>query len=162
MPLYWFQLDLSEPSATITHRVQSLVGPEPKLSTKELFFGRGRRPEDPLFVGSVQQLSFSIQRYIVGRNSFLPMIRGRLTPIATGTRVTVRMFIHPASAVFMAFWLVFSGRAALVGHSPVAGLMFFVGIAMTTGFFFPEAIKGKRLLVAALNPSAAPHISATL
>ena len=112
MPIYWFQLDVGELPPMVVQRVQSLVGPEPKLSTRELFLGRRseERAEDPVFVGSVRELSFSIRRYIRYRNSFLPMIRGRLTPIETGTRVSVTMFIHPAVAVFMAFWLTFVGE----------------------------------------------------
>lgn len=85
------------------------------------------------------------------------MIRGRLTPIETGTRVSVTMFIHPAVAAF-----IFVGCAVLMHKSQgaLAG-MFVIGVALLVGAFFPEAIKAKRLLVAVLKPTPQPYISAT-
>jgi hypothetical protein len=128
----------------------------------ELFFGRKQKVGDPLFVGSVRGMSFSIRRYIQGgRNSFLPLISGRLLSIETGTRVKVTMFIHPLSATFTAFWLAGVGWSALKGHSLIPAGMFIFGIALMFGCFVPEVIKAKRLLVAALTPSTQPYTSAT-
>jgi hypothetical protein len=100
--------------------------------------------------------SFELQRAILYRNSFLPIIRGRIVPIEVGTRVNVTMYLHPVVALFMTFWLGAVGYALRAASStsrlPLL-LMFLFGVALTTGGFFPEAFKAKRLLSAALRSS---------
>ena len=82
------------------------------------------------------------------------MIWGRLFSTPTGTTVRVTMFLHPLVAVFMAVWLGFVGRGALVDRSsPDIFLwgMFVFGIALTAVGFIPEVVTAKRLITLALK-----------
>jgi len=153
VPLYWFQLDAPDPAAIITQRIRGLIGPEPALTIKEFFLGRDARAGDPVFLGSVQECSFSLRRYIRGRNSFLPMIRGRLIPIKTGTRVRVVMFTHPLLPVLMLLWFGALGRYAFTTRAMTPLLMCLFGAGLVVFCFFPEALKAKKLLVSALAPT---------
>ncbi len=47
---------------------------------------------------------FNINRAIRYRNSFLPILHGRLFPNGTGTRVDVRMIMHPFVIGFLLLW----------------------------------------------------------
>lgn len=75
------------------------------------------------------------------------MIWGRVFPIGPGARVSVAMFIHPLVAVFMMVWLGMTANFALTLGAPfIPWGMFIVGVALTVGGFFPEAMKAKRLI----------------
>ncbi len=73
------------------------------------------------------------------------------------------MFLHPFTAIFMTIWLSFVGHAVWqslfqVEEPSIAAMlvplgMFAFGVALTLGGFIPEAIKAKRLLVAAVGES---------
>jgi len=113
-----------------------------------------------LFSGTCDDRSFKIVRLIQYRNSFLPVIRGRLLQGAMGTDVRLIMMLHPVVAVFMVLWcsgLVFgvargfaeSGMTALA-LGPL--LMCLFGISLTSVGFFPEALKAQRLIREALQP----------
>jgi hypothetical protein len=59
------------------------------------------------------------------------------------------MFIHPFSALFMAFWLGVVGHGALTdtsASSVALWSMFLFGVLLIAGCFIPEALKAKRLL----------------
>lgn len=116
-----------------------------------------KEPTGPPFIGSVQAESFAIRRDIRGRNSFLPRIKGRIIPAPTGSRISMTMFIHPFTALFMIFWLGIVGNGALMATSRTALIpwgMFIFGVALTAGGFFPEALKAKRMLSALFRDSA--------
>ena len=110
------------------------------------------------FIGSVEPRAFRLRRDIHYRNSFLPMIRGRVIESTHGTRIHVSMFLHPLVAVFMAFWLSGVGFGVLQNVSRAAGAvtivpigMLLFGLALMIGGFFPEALKAKRLLQESLE-----------
>jgi hypothetical protein len=118
---------------------------------------RMRYPSGPPFIGTVQDNSFKVRRDIRYRNSFLPMIWGRLISIPTGTRVRVTMSLHPLVAVFMLVWLGFVGRGALVDRSGPPILlwgMFAFGVVLIAVGFIPEVITAKRLIALALYPAS--------
>jgi hypothetical protein len=126
---------------------------------KSLFAGWGSRDPGCLpFIGTVYEDSFRVRRDIRYRNSFLPMVWGRLESIPSGTRVFVTMFIHPLVALFMVFWL------GMVAHwasrsSPGSFIvwgMFAFGIVLTAAGFFPEAIKAKNLITKAVQDDSNP------
>ena len=73
------------------------------------------------------------------------------------------MFVHPLVAVFMAVWLGFVGRGALVDRSgPPIFLwgMFVFGIVLTSVGFIPEVITAKRLITLALKSASISAVQA--
>ncbi len=103
--------------------------------------------------GSVRETSFKLRRNIEPGyyNSFLPRIRGRISLTGGGSRLQVTMFVHPLLAVLMAVWLLMAGSWALspIGQGPeilIAWGMVAFGLVVPPVFFFPEAIKARRLL----------------
>jgi hypothetical protein len=109
------------------------------------------------FEGQLRGNEFEIKRIISYRNSFLPIIKGRLQTIGTGTRVTVNMRLHVAVMVFMAVWFGFVGLffvASLLGSEDNSdtilfplGMLFF-GYALTMGGYLFESYRTKEILIA--------------
>jgi hypothetical protein len=164
VPFYRFEIDVDAPPPVVVERLRSIV--RDKLTIRESFrrmwpFGN---PIGAPFIGSVQDESFKIRRDIRYRNSFLPMIRGRVTPNGVGARVYVTMFIHPLVALFMIFWFGVVGYGAVSvpsTSSMIPGGMFIFGIALTLGAFIPEAIKARRLISDAVTNSSAGALPGT-
>ena len=104
MPYYRFQVDSPLPPKTIAARIHAITRESRGLLE---YFRRGRptNPPGPGFLGRVKDLSFRLQRDIRYSNSFLPVIRGRIVPDIVGSKMIVTMYLHPAAAVFMTFWL---------------------------------------------------------
>lgn len=152
MPLYWHH-DMPSQPHVLNERLRSIVRDEPGMREYLRRSWTSRIRGGPLFLGHVGDNSFAIRRDISYRNSFLPRIKGRVIPTQTGARVSVIMYLHPFTALFMAFWLGRVGYGALRDASASsAGLwvMLAFGVALTTGAFFPEALKAKRMLSATL------------
>jgi|BogFormECP03_OM2_1039629.scaffolds.fasta_scaffold04656_2 hypothetical protein len=156
MPLYWFHIDAAEPPQVIAESIRSLVREVPGWGETFRRIWRRDQPPSPPFIGSIEYNAFKLRRDIRYRNSFLPIIRGRILPIDLGTRVNVIMHLHPFVALFMTFWLGAVGYGLIVDSStsrlPLA-LMFLFGIVLIAGGFVPEALKAKRLLSAAIQSS---------
>ncbi|QIZ72295.1 hypothetical protein [Oxynema aestuarii] len=75
-------------------------------------------PDKP-YQGEIGDRSFKISRIIHYRNSFLPVIDGRIEPNGTGSKISINMKLHPFVLVFMLVWL------SMVGQIPA---MFLMGI----------------------------------
>ena len=158
MPFYRFQIDVNLPSQVVVERLKAIVGDKPSFwgAMTRPFRGTGTLP----FIGTVQEDSFRIQRDISYRNSFLPLVWGRIEPTGTSTRVSVTMFIRPLVAVFMTSWLGMAGNFALSSPAtPIAWGMVIFGIALTVGAFFPEALKAKRLICNAVDTQSYHSVS---
>lgn len=165
MPFYSFHLNVPAQPDVVSERIRQVVSPAPTYwGVLTSPWKLPRSPGSP-FLGSVENLSFQIRRNIHYRNSFLPVIRGKIVPTPTGSRVDVLMYMHPFSLVFMLLWLgllVFDAiRVASVGVATpyvLLGMIFF-GAALSFGGFFYEAMKVMPLLSEAVfNPAitAAP------
>jgi hypothetical protein len=152
MAYYRFHLDVSASPAAVAERLRSIAGG--KLSVFDSTSFSHPDPSGPPFRGTVTDSGFKLRRNISGRNSFLPMIRGRLRATSTGTRITVTMFLHPLVAIFMAFWLIVTGGLNFGPFDPVLGLLLLFGIGLVVFGFFPEAIKARRLIVDAASRGA--------
>jgi hypothetical protein len=156
MPFYRFQIDVDAPPQVVAERLKSIVRDKPTFreSLRRVWpFGI---PVTAPFIGSVDGASFKLQRDIRYRNSFLPMIRGRIMPNGIGTQVSVTMFLHPLVAIFMIFWLSTVALAAVPTRSAssmIPLIMFVVGVAMPVGGFIPEAIKAQQLIRDAIADS---------
>jgi hypothetical protein len=159
MPFYRFEIDVNAQPPTVVERLRTIV--RGKLSFREAIRQSFpfNKAEGAPFIGSVLDDSFKMRRNIRYRNSFLPMIRGRIASYGVGTRVSVTMFLHPVVVIFMIFWL--SMVASVAFSHPTLSLipwgMLAFGVALPVGGFIPEAIKAKRLIVEALtDPVIAP------
>jgi hypothetical protein len=60
------------------------------------------------FRGHVSENGFRIRRNIRGRNSYLPLIKGKLEPTANGTRVILTFTLHPIVLITLAAFIVWA------------------------------------------------------
>ncbi|WP_431095317.1 hypothetical protein [Polaromonas aquatica] len=163
MPFYRFQIDSPFATRAVLLRVRGLMRESPSFfqSIKESF--EKRPQEGPPFVGNVNGTVFKMRRDIRYRNSFLPRVHGSVISIPAGSRIFVRMHLHPLVVVFLLVWLGGVGVGALNAfisenrslQSVLAPAgMFLFGILLTLGGFFPEAFKARRLLEQGIAPGA--------
>lgn len=155
MPFYRFHIDSPLHAPIVLMRLRTIMRDKPgfwKLFKESL----GNPPEgSQYFIGKVEGYAFHMQRDIRSRNSFLPQVRGSVNQTITGSRVLITMYLHPFVAVFMLFWLGITGSDALDNFMTnrelietfiIPALMFLLGIAVTAGVFYTEAIKTRRYL----------------
>jgi hypothetical protein len=128
--------------------------------------GGGR--EGGSFEGVVEGDTFRIHRAVRGRNSFRPMLHGRIETTPSGrARIVVSFRLHPIVAVFMAVWLGITGSLTLIGIQEAAatgerealrhvGGMFALGFLMLFGGFAIEAHKAAGFMEAVFGDSRAP------
>jgi hypothetical protein len=138
MPFYRFTIDTNVPPHAVAERLRSVIG-----ETRNFLPPFRPWPTEP-FIGKLQEDCFKIRRNILYRNSFVPIIHGRLIPTPTGTRIVVTMRMYWFVMLFMMGWL--AGAASASIHLPIFWAMFAFGIGLTCAGFFPEALKARRLL----------------
>ena len=108
------------------------------------------------FEGTVADGRFRMLRLVHGRNSFRPIIEGQLVPLPVGTRVDVRLRLHPVVVILCAImltigaaltWIIASDPEARDAVPPptVALVAGFV-CAVFIGASVVEARKATRLL----------------
>jgi hypothetical protein len=177
MPFHRFQIEVQLPQHRVMERIRSLGCDQPsvrqwfgEMRKRKLreWFCEQRKPRDsalPPFIGRADADSFRMHRRIRGRNPALPLIRGHVLPIPTGTQINVTMFMSPPVVVILTFWVGLSGAIAIVGLWQIAivregyiamlatsaFMLFFV--ALQCGEFFLEASKAKRILTDAFSDS---------
>jgi hypothetical protein len=154
MPFYRFQLQVPLPPDVAQDRIQAITGkPLPYRDSFGTKWGAARRktPDRP-FQGRLEHHRFRLMRHINRRNSFLPLIRGRIDQEPGGSRVSVILHLDPFVAIFMLCWLILVGRTAWppTGEGLRPAGMFLFGLGITLAGFIPEARKARRLLEAAL------------
>ena len=165
MPFYRFVIDSPMPPQLALATVQTLVRKPPTFwaSLKSSFSFRIN--SDQPFLGTVGPDSFRIRREIRGRNSFLPLVWGKVFPDRLGSRVTITMFLQPMTALFMLFWFSMIGiglyRELRSTNNPFnteslisIGMILF-GIGLVLFGFIPEVIKAKRILISTLKAECA-------
>lgn len=148
MPIVRFQIESEAPSDVVLERLRAAVGPKPDfLESLEPIWKR-KIVNEPPFVGSVMNDSFRIHRGFRGRNSFVPLIWGRVVSVHDGTRMSGIMFLHPAVAVFAAFWLGVAGYSVVTDKAATIGssIMFIFGVSLIGGSFLVEVSRAKRIL----------------
>src|SRR2546425_2497227 len=100
MPIYWFELEARLGTQAAIARIKELVGP-PRSFWTGFSFAAGDDATPP-FIGKIEGDSFRVRRDIHYRNSFLPLVWGRISSVPMGTHISVTMFLHPIVALFMA------------------------------------------------------------
>src|ERR1700722_16098651 len=159
MPYYSFHLSVPAQADVVAERIRRIVSPAPTFwGTLGSSWKRPQAAGLP-FLGSVENLSFKIRRNIQYRNSFLPIIQGKIVPTPTGSRVNVFLYMHPFSLVFMMIWfavLVFIESKLVdvnIARSFLPIGMAVFGLALSLGGFYFEALKVMPLLSEAIfNP----------
>jgi hypothetical protein len=145
--MYRTRLDPDE----VKRRLSEVIEPERTPSLKELFLGR--RNHKP-YQGRIVHNSFQMVRIIGYRNSFLPRIKGSIEKDFSGTKVKVKMRLHPFVGVVMLIWLTVVAVLGVVFLASEGGNlsllfpfgMLLFGYALMTGSFKYESIKSKRHL----------------
>jgi hypothetical protein len=154
LPWHRFTVDSRYPPADVAALLASQVGPE-------RWFSYGA---DKPFRGTIGADAFVVTRVIRGRNSFLPVVSGRIEARGGGSRVHVLMRLHVLVAVFMTLWLGAVGTGfvmvaaaslrndgnARAGLLPAGG-MFVFGVLLTCLAFGFEARKQEPMLRAILT-----------
>ena len=166
MPFYSFHLSVPAQPDVVAERVRRVVSPAPTFwGTLATSWKRPQSSGSP-FLGSVEYLSFKIRRNIHYRNSFLPLIQGKIIPTPTGSRLDVFMYMQPFSLIFMLIWFGFlvnieSGVVnANIARSFIPLGMIVFGLVMSLGGFFFEAMKVMPLLSEAVFNSAITSVPA--
>ena len=171
MPFYRCELATNLTAESAMARIRAMIAPGPsRWNAFQRSFDRDSIPLRP-FIGTAEGDRFRVRRDIRYRNSFLPIVLGRVSTVPTGVRVGITMFLHPVIAVFMLVW--FSGIGYAVGltawrllNTPrdahvvflvPAGMLIFGIVLVGTGFF-SEAQQARRLLehALAIPPKQAP------
>src|SRR5436189_4630174 len=102
MPIYRFELEARLRTQAAIARIKELVGP-PRSFWTGFSFGAGDDATPP-FIGKIEGDSFRVRRDIHYRNSFLPLVWGRISSVPMGTHISVTMFLHPTVVLCMAVW----------------------------------------------------------
>ncbi len=141
-------------------RIQSSLSPaeiyerlRPDVTERERpVMGYRSRGVSTPYSGQLTPNGFLITRVVSHQNSFLPMVHGRLEPVAGGTVVHVEMQPLPFVAGFMLLWLAFVTLLTIVAiamWSPIAfggPVMFAFGLGLSHLAFGSEAHKAETYL----------------
>ena len=171
MPFYRCELTANLTAESAMARIRAMIAPGPsRWNAFQRSFDRDSIPLLP-FIGTAEGDRFRVQRDIRYRNSFLPIVLGRVSTVPTGVRVGITMFLHPVIAVFMLVW--FSGIGYAVGLTAwillktprdahmvflVPAGMLILGVVLVGIGFFSEAQQARRLLEQALAIPSKPAL----
>ena len=84
----------------LAERMAQFVEPR-RFWTRSLF--RGERSKS--FEGEVSATTFNIRPIIRYRNSFIPIIKGTISPAENGSKIKLEMNLHPFVKYFVTMWL---------------------------------------------------------
>ncbi len=144
LPYDKFELIVHDPISQVREKLAGHVEPRSFWN----FFAAG----DNDFVGKVDLDSFKIHRNVNYRNSFLPTICGSLESHPLGTKITIRMRLHPLVMAFLMFWIYEAVKFTLpfsgVIWADIGQLVFLIGfpLIMTYLAFWFEAKKARMIL----------------
>ena len=153
VPYESYYLTTTLPRIEIVKRLMENTAPK-----SPLFFDWKKR-SNKLYEGFVTDRSFRITRRIAYRNSFLPIISGKIIAYNSSIRVYIKMRMYLAVYIFMIFWLGFVATAGVAVikamikeqqfHPSIfgVGIMFAAGYGLTMWGFKSESSKAKKFLV---------------
>ena len=153
IPRDHFLLDSPYSAAEITQRLQQ------HTTRKSTFWLNS----DCEFKGRVGEYDFELIRNSAYQNSFLPVINGKINPVANGCHIAVTMRLHLLVSVFMMIWFSFTGVACIISLSNlhrfslpmlIPFAMIILGIVMVSGGFWYEACKQKKRLTEILTQAS--------
>jgi hypothetical protein len=155
MPFYRCTITTALTPGATAERLRGLIRPKPTL--RERFEAALGCPPGPPFSGTLSEGAFKAMRIIHYRNSFRPVIRGTYALSETGgTRIHLRMTMHPAIVGFMLFVGVLAASMLMPEIARTSLRSAGVGIAVaglvTAAGFFPEATMAKRIIERGVQP----------
>ncbi len=121
-----------------------------KLVTKRDWLGRPK--ENLPFTGKVYGSGFRIMRAHKVRDSFNPVMYGRLIPSSEGSRIKIFMTFHPSVWAFIVAWTGSLGYHAFVGlfhNKGIEGtpLLFIMALwGMAVPYFYSNVKRNEQLL----------------
>lgn len=150
IPYEKFEINSDLSSVEVVQRIENCTG-------KKKFFNFSHTHE---FSGHVNENAFEITKNISYRNSFLPVIVGKIKQTDLGTKITITMRLHPVVICFMLIWFTGVGigciaiflimdEFSLPMLIPFGMLIF--GIALVSAGFGIEAAKQKERLIELLS-----------
>ena len=116
----------------VRHRIAENIQPKQRFKFS-LFYPDYTKPYTGSAIGSI----FTMRRNITYRNSFLPIITGKITTSGGQTKVNIKMQPDTVDLVFISLWLGIVGFFCLAGF--LSGLMDFRQTTKT-GFSPPTLI----------------------
>lgn len=135
-------------SEEILKRLHEITEPRKTFRMKGIFGSEDHKP----YEGSISGNSFDLTRIIGYRNSFLPVITGTVEDDPSGTRIYVKMRLHPIVMAFLAIWIGIVGIGCIIvfvsflssqKFEPMSlilvGMLIFGYIMPTGGFKFESA-----------------------
>lgn len=152
-PFERFTITTALPPDIVREKLISVVEPP----SRNIRWGM-TKPDKP-YQGKISESYFEISRIINYRNSFIPVIKGRIYPDGTGSKIHIEMTMHPFVMVFMGIWLGIVGQGALgmliaafssATFEPAYLIplgMFVFGILLCAIGFRPEANGSKKFLI---------------
>ena len=140
----------------VIERLEKVVKPTMNLYGKA---GFAASEDQKPYRGTINRDSFRINRIITKKNSFLPMINGRINRINDKTEIEIKMKPEWSALLFMIFWLFMVGFFLFSSFDSTTFLkngislsdliplgMFLGGYGMTIFGFKSESIKSKKFL----------------
>lgn len=146
-----FETIVIETSLTKEETISNLM----KNIEPETTFRFQNKSDTKDFEGRLNGNEFEIKRIISYRNSFLPIIRGKIETFGTGTQITINMRLHVAVMIFMAVWFGFVGLFFIASLSSAGisetllyplGMLIF-GYALTMGGYLFESYRTKEIRI---------------
>ena len=129
----------------------------------------GRQKDAREFRGEIRENSFRIVRRVQFRNSFAPILEGRVNSIDGGSELSVAMFVPTSVLLFVIVWTVLAAGAAILvvqqlmldneletAMTLTMATIPLVGLAVAWLGFSLEARNSERLIKSLIPPYAGP------
>ena len=163
MAIYRFEILSPLPIDSAIERLANAVRPMPGIWGRTLEFIQNA-PETTPFIGTIAGNGFQARPDSRTRNSFLPIIRGAISPLQSGTVVRVTMHLHFGVFAFLAIFYAYAlfatvspeaAGAASRFQGPIflAALTLIVAAGLRVGFY-PEVRSARRTLEEVLETRA--------
>lgn len=156
MPFWSTEIQTMLPPDEVARRLRRLLRAKEGF-WKSLINSFDRSTEKPPFRGEVLDRTFTIERAIGYKNSFLPVVRGRIDQqMDGGSTVRLRMTLSVFATAFIMIWfggLTWAYFTSTNGaeFSTMVFWMMLAAMAMILVGFVPEARKAERLIRNALT-----------
>jgi hypothetical protein len=85
----------------VSEKLSNVIEPPKRFRNSGIW----AKPPSKLYEGKISGYNFRINKIINYRNSFLPIIEGRICPDIIGCQIKIKMQLHMTVMIFMLFWL---------------------------------------------------------
>lgn len=101
LPWENFTITTTLNSEQVKERLSNIIEP-PKMFRRASLWGK---PPAKPYEGIISGNNFRINKIINYRNSFLPIIEGKIYPESFGCQLKIKMNLHMIVIVFLLFWM---------------------------------------------------------